>query len=187
MNARKITVAFLGALVLLLAGASTQSAAQVSVDIHVGPPPVYRIPAPPPVVVIPGTYVYAVPDIGVDILFYQGYWYRPHEGHWFRARSYNGPWVYAAPRFVPPAIIELPPDYRRVPPGYRRIPYGQFKKNWTGWERDRYWDRDREWRESRHGGPGERGKEFREERREGHEERGGGEGRGRGHEEHGHR
>jgi hypothetical protein len=185
MNARKVTIVFWGVLLLLLSGVSTQSTAQVSVDVHIGPPPVYRIPAPPPVVVIPGTYVYAVPDIAVDILFYQGYWYRPHGGHWFRAGSYNGPWTYMESHWVPRPIIELPPDYRRVPPGYRRIPYGQFKRSWAGWQRDRYWDRDREWREGGRGRPEERGREFREERREGHEERGGGEGHGRGPEGHG--
>ncbi len=185
MNARKVAVILWAALFLLPAGALTRSEAQVSVDIHIGPPPPYRIAAPPPVVVIPGTYVYEVPDIDVDILFYGGYWYRPHEGRWFRARSYNGPWVYVANPRVPPAIIELPPDYRRLPPGYRRIPYGQFKKSWAGWERDRYWDRDPGWREGRHGGPEERGREFHGEGPGGHEGRGPGEGHGRGHEEHG--
>jgi hypothetical protein len=185
MNERRSTVVLVGTVCMLLALAGTESAAQVSVDIHIGPPPVYRIPAPPPVVVIPGTYVYAVPDAAVDILFYHDYWYRPHEGHWFRARSYNGPWVYLAPPRIPRAIIELPPDYRRVPPGHRRIPYGQFKKNWAGWERNRHWDRDREWSEGRHGGPDGRGREFREERSEGREGRGGGEGHRPGREEQG--
>jgi len=187
MNAKRITLIFSAALLLLLAGALVRSEAQVSVDIHIGPPPVYRIPAPPPMIVIPGTYVYAVPDIGVDILFYQGYWYRPYEGRWFRATSYNGPWAYLEPHWVPRAIIELPPDFRRVPPGYRHIPYGQFRRNWAGWQQERYWDRDRQWREARHGGPEGRGREFREERHEGREGRGPGEERGRGREEHGHR
>ena len=131
---------------LFAPGGTKEATAAVGININIGPPPRYVIPAPPPVVVIPGTYVYAVPDIDVDILFYQGYWYRPHQGYWFRARSYNGPWVYLAPPQVPRVLIELPPDYRRPPPGYRRIPYGQFKKNWGAWDRQRYWDRDKEWR-----------------------------------------
>jgi hypothetical protein len=48
----------------------TPSNAQVSVDIHIGPPPQYAIPSPPQVIAIPGTYVYLVPSIAVDILFY---------------------------------------------------------------------------------------------------------------------
>ncbi len=134
-------------------------AAAVSLDIHIGPPPVYRFAAPPRVVVIPGTYVYTVPDVDVDILFFSGYWYRPYEGHWFRARSYNGPWAYCPDPRVPRALLSLPPDYHHVPPGYRRIPHRDFKRNWGRWERERHWDNDRDWRQGWHGGPGERHEE----------------------------
>jgi hypothetical protein len=134
--------------------------AQVSVNIHIGPPPSYRIAAPPPVIVIPGTYVYVVPDIGTDIFFYDGFWYRLYDGHWFNGRSYNGPWAYMPDPRVPRALMELPPDYRRVPPGWRRIPYGQFKKNWAGWEQNRYWDKDQGWREGWHGKPEEKRDRF---------------------------
>jgi hypothetical protein len=179
-------LAILLGMLFSLAG-TRQAAAQVQVNVNIGPPPRYVIPAPPPVIVIPGTYVYAVPDIEVDILFYQGYWYRPHQGYWFRSRSYNGPWVYLAAPQVPRVLIELPPDYRRPPPGYRRIPYGQFKKNRVAWDRQRYWERDREWREGWHRGPEGRGGDV----REGHHEKpehgkpeghGGHEGHGGGHE-----
>jgi len=107
------------------------------------PPPAYVIQTPPQVVLIPGTYVYFVPNIGMDILFYHGYWYRPHAGRWYRASAYNGPWVYIVPRMVPAAIIGLPPDYRRIPPGYVPIPYVELRVNWRRWERDRYWDHHR--------------------------------------------
>ena len=63
-----------------LAG-STASYAEVSVIVQIGPPPAYVLPGPPQVIAIPGTYVYLVPGIAVEILFYQGYWYRPYEGH----------------------------------------------------------------------------------------------------------
>jgi hypothetical protein len=34
-----------------------------------------------------------------------------------------------------------------VPPGHHHIPYGQFKKNWKRWEKDKYWEKHggREW------------------------------------------
>ena len=168
---------------LFFLGGTRQAAAEVQVNINIGPPPRYVVPAPPPVVVIPGTYVYLVPDIAVDILFYNGYWYRPHQGYWFRSRSYNGPWAYLAPPQVPRVLIELPPDYRRVPPGYHRTPYGQLKKNYGRWERERYWEKDREWREGWHRGPEGRGEE-RGGGHEGHEGQGHGghEGHGGGHE-----
>lgn len=108
-------------------------------------PPAYVIQTAPPVVPIPGTYVYFVPDIGADILFYHGFWYRPYAGRWFRATTYNGPWVYIVPRMVPHVLRGLPPDYRRgIPPGYRPIPYQELQGNWRRWERERYWDHHQE-------------------------------------------
>ncbi len=178
MESLKCGLLFAGLLCVPLIVLPLPGAAQVSVDIHIGPPPPYRIAAPPPMVVIPGTYVYMVPGIGVDVFFYSGYWYRPYEGRWFSARSYNGPWVYCPDPRVPRALLDLPPDYRRIPPGHRRIPYGQFKKNWAAWERDRYWDRDRESHDRGYGRPEER----RDERQDWRGEEHGREGeRGHGH------
>jgi len=183
MRGNESRVFLIGALLLFGVWIPAASDAQVSVDIHIGPPPPYSIPASPPVVVIPGTYVYMIPDITAEIFFYGGFWYRPYEGHWFRAHSYNGPWLNLPPERVPPPLLRLPPDYRRVPPGYRRIPYGQMKKNWAGWERQQYWARDRQWREGWHGKPEERGMGHGEERHGGGEGRGGEE-HGGGHHQH---
>ncbi len=149
-------VVFLG--MCLSFGGIKASVAGVQVELNFGLPAVV-IHTPPPVVVIPGTYVYMVPDIGISILFYQGYWYRPYEGRWFRADSYNGPWVYIEPYRVPAALVELPPDYWRLPPGFHRIPYAEFRGNWERWEHERHWDRDRDWRAGVHGRPEGRGHE----------------------------
>ncbi|HUL22269.1 MAG TPA: hypothetical protein VLZ10_12485 [Thermodesulfobacteriota bacterium] len=119
-------------------------------------------------VVVPRTYVYFAPGVDVDIFFYQGYWYRPHQGYWYRSKSYNGKWVYVTPNKVPRAVINVPPGFRHVPPGYRHIPYGDVRKNWKTWERDKYWEK--------HGGREWHGEESREPDRHGHDK---GEGRGR--------
>ncbi len=121
--------------------------AGVQGEVNIARPPSYPFSGPPEVAVIPGTYVYFVPGINVDILFYHGYWYRPFGGRWYWAQFYNGPWVYLAPARVPRVLLELPPGYRRLPPGYHRIPYAHLHANWERWERERYWHRDREWRE----------------------------------------
>jgi hypothetical protein len=131
------------------------------------PLPPLILPAPPLVVVIPGSYVYFSPDLDADLFFYHGYWYRPYERRWYRGSHYNGPWGFVSPNRVPRVLINLPHDYRRVPPGHERIPHGQLKKNWRTWEREKHWDKREE-----------RGKE--QGRGEG-KERGEHQGRGRGH------
>ena len=104
-----------------------------------GPPP-YAFTAAPEVVPVTGMPVYFVPNIGVDILFYHGFWYRPYGGYWYRAASYNGPWVYLASRSVPHVLVTLPPGYRRLPPGYHPIPHAELERNWRQWEKDRHWE-----------------------------------------------
>ena len=74
---RKSCLLVIGALLLVLTGSATQSEAEVNVNIGVNLPAI-RFAAPPEVVVIPGTYVYMVPDIDVDVLFFQVYWLRPY-------------------------------------------------------------------------------------------------------------
>jgi len=133
MKISKTNCTVMGAILLILSGFSVQVQAQVEVNIGISvplPPPLV-IPAPPAVVLIPRTRVYLAPDIEADLLFYRGWWYRPHGGHWFRSRYYQGPWVFLHPTKLPRPLLSLPSDYRRIPPGQQKIPYGQLKKKWT--------------------------------------------------------
>ncbi len=177
---RRWIYALSASLALVAPGAPGIGFAGVSVNLNINIPlaPV-AVSQPPSMAVVPGTYVYFAPDVGVDLLFYQGYWYRPHRGQWYVSAEYNGKWSHIAVGNVPPALRQLPPDYRHMPPGHQRIPYGQVKQNWRTWERDRHWDRHErreERREVRH----ERRRNEREERRYERSGRGRGEGRGRG-------
>jgi hypothetical protein len=97
--------------------------------------------APPFLYVIPGTYAYYVADVDVDFFFYQGYWYRPHLGRWYRSTQYNGTWTYVATNRVPRVLREVPDTYRRVPPSSSRLPHNDVQRNWRNWERERYWDK----------------------------------------------
>lgn len=115
--------------------------ADVNINIGIGAPPPLVIPSPPSVYVIPRTYAYFVPDLEVDIIFYQGYWYRPHGGHWYMATHYNGPWNYVVISRVPRVLMELPPRFDRVLPEHPRIPYGQLKSYWKTWENEKHWDK----------------------------------------------
>jgi hypothetical protein len=125
----------IGALLLVSAVYAGQSeAAQVNL-------PAVRFAAPPSVVVIPGTYVYMVPDSDADVLFFQGYWWRPYEGRWYRSGSYNGRWSYIDSRRVPGGLRGLPQDYRqRISPGHDRIAHRDVQKNWKKWEKEKHWD-----------------------------------------------
>lgn len=129
---------------LCLACVTVPSAGQAQVNFSIGinvGPPGYVFHAPPPVVPIPRAYVYYVPDVAVDVFYYRGQWYRPYEGGWYSARHYNGPWVYVYPKKVPGALLALPSNYRHHQHvAYGPIPYGQVKKQWKHWERDRHWD-----------------------------------------------
>lgn len=133
------------------------------VDVHIGigigvPPPAVVVPAPPAVFLIPGSYVYFAPDVGLQLFFYSGYWYSLHNGYWFRSTYYNGPWYYLPPARVPVAFLHLPPDYYRIPHGQRLIPYGHLKKHWKEWDRKHYkeqkdWEKNlhKQWKEQDEG------------------------------------
>ncbi|MFZ2196971.1 MAG: hypothetical protein WAV13_04495 [Thermodesulfovibrionales bacterium] len=136
-------VLFIIAMVIIVSAILPQAGfAEVDVNIGINVSlPAFVFSAPPAVVFIPGTYVYAVPDVDIDIVFYHGYWYRPHMDYWYRSTSYNGPWKHIDKKVVPGVLFKLPPDYRKVPPGHQRIPYGQLKKNWKTWENEKHWDK----------------------------------------------
>jgi len=150
----------IGVLLLNLAGTPSQTQAEVNVNVggetgvqvHVGEAgvrvhlgntlPAIRFAAPPDLVVIPGTYVYMVPDIDPDILFFQGYWWRPIEGRWYRSRDYDGQWHYLEPGRIPDGLRTLPRDYRhRLSPGSDRIRHEEVQRNWNHWEKEKHWDR----------------------------------------------
>jgi hypothetical protein len=154
MNRRFLISFFVVPLLFIMAGISM---AGVSVNLNIGPPPVYTFSGPPELVVIPNTYVYFAPGADMDIVFYRGYWYRPYNGYWYRGSGYNGPWHHISRERVPRNVINLPPDYRSMYRDYPRIPHRYVHSNWNRWERERYWH-NRQWRHEQN--------DWREERRE---------------------
>jgi hypothetical protein len=148
MKARMLGFVVVAVVSLMLAGVTSPAHAGTRIGIGINLP-VFTFAAPPPVVVIPGTYAYFAPEADIDIVFYNGFWYRPYEGRWFRARGYNGPWGHIEGRRVPGVLRELPPDYRRTYRERPRIAYRDFHRNWRGWEKSRHWERDEGWRSGR--------------------------------------
>jgi hypothetical protein len=126
--------------------------AQVSLQINIGTPPPVVFNAPPEMIVLPGTYVYVVPDMEDDIFFYDGYWYRPWKEHWYRSSYYDRDWI---------LYKRTPLFYSHVPPGWRqhyrdhdwdghewayeRMPYNHVHKNWGQWKKEKHWEKERSW------------------------------------------
>jgi hypothetical protein len=139
---------------LLALAALFPGAAMAAVDVRVSIPlpPLIRFPAPPPVIVIPETYVYFVPDIQEEIFFYDGWWWRPWQGRWYRSRQYGSGWGYfkTVPSFYPRLHSGWRDDYRYQrwkgnPWNFQPIPYDQLQQNWGSWKKDRYWEKQHTW------------------------------------------
>jgi len=140
--ASKAAVSVLSILLFCAILVPVASMAGVNVNLNINAPlPPIMLPGQPPLLPIPGAYAYFAPDASVDIFFYHGYWYRPHEGRWYRSSDYNGPWRHLARERVPGAVVGIPHDYRSRPRAHQPVPYGEVKKNWGAWERDRHWDK----------------------------------------------
>jgi len=136
-----------GTAALLLNPGGQPARAQVSIHINIPLPPPLVLPAPPEVVVLPESEVYVVPDVREDLFFFDGWWWRPWQGRWYRSRSYDRGWAY---------YERVPVFYRGVPPGWRedyhahrwgggrwdyeRIHHDDLQRNWRSWHENRHWE-----------------------------------------------
>ncbi len=69
--------------------------AQVGISINIGLPPPIVFQEPPEVIVLPDTRgVYVVPDVDVELFFWNGFWWRLWEGRWYRSQYYDRGWGY---------------------------------------------------------------------------------------------
>ena len=112
-------------------------AADVNIGVNIGvpPPPVVVAPAPavvitppsisfvapPPLVVVPSTpTVQYIPTGAYNVFVYGGRYYSFHNGYWFQAGHYNGPWAQIRTEKVPAPVIGVPVTYYRVPPEHAK-------------------------------------------------------------------
>ena len=146
---RLLFVSMLSALVLV---SPLPTVAGVDVGVSISLPPLIVFASPPEMVVLPETYVYVVPDSDVDIFFYDGWWWRPWEGRWYRSRNYGSGWVHY--RRVPNFYSGIPSgwrnDYREhrwggQPWNHQRIPHQQVQRNWSTWKKDKHWEKQQTW------------------------------------------
>jgi hypothetical protein len=108
------------AAVLLSATCVSGAAADVTVNVNLGPPPpAVVVAAPPALVVVPGVpVVQYVPSLQVDLFVHDKRWYYPHGGYWYVGPSYRGPWTPIAFAKLPQPIVVVPVQYYKVPPGH---------------------------------------------------------------------
>jgi hypothetical protein len=126
-------------LALLALGLAAPAAAQVHVDIGI------HLPAPPPLVVVPGvaTVQYA-PSAPGNVFFYGNQYWIYGNGGWHVSRRHEGPWILVAPQFVPRPVLLVPVRYYHVPPGHwkqwQREAPPQWGHEWGhGWADKRGW------------------------------------------------
>ena len=107
-----------------LLGAMPAQADSLSICINIGspPPPPPPLPmvftAPPKLVVVPGSQVHYAPGLSVNYFAYGGRHFTYHDGSWFVAVRYGGPWTYVAVEKVPKAVLAVPVAYYKIPPGH---------------------------------------------------------------------
>ena len=131
------------------------SMARVDVRMNVPLPPPIPFIAPPHVVVLPGTDVYAVPDVEEEIFFRQGWWWRHWDNRWYRSKTHDRGWVYY--QGYPAWHKGIPHDWRdnhrnRMwngrPWNHHPVNHGDLDRHWRGghWRSDHGWEHP--------GGPG---------------------------------
>lgn len=130
---------------------STRAEVNVSIGFALPAPVVFD--APPEMIVLPDTNnVYVAPDSDFDLFFWNGWWWRPWEGRWYRSHSYNRGWTYY--RKVPSFYYDVDPDWRgyyrdRNWSGnrweYERIPNKRLHNNWKKWQTNHYWQKNKTW------------------------------------------
>ncbi len=123
----------------------------ISIGFPLPPPIVFE--APPSVIVMPDTSgVYVVPDVEFDLFFWNGWWWRPWEGGWYRSHYYNRGWRYY--NNVPSFYYDVDPGWRGYyrdrnwyghPWDYQMIPQPRLQRNWKSWDSNRYWERQGTW------------------------------------------
>ena len=139
-------------LLALICALSLPAAARADVNISIGLPPPIVFSSPPEMIVLPDTYVYVVPDVEAEIFFYDGWWWRPWEGRWYRSAYYDRDWGYY--NNVPSFYFDVDPGWRGYYRdrnwyghrwNYERISNRHVHQNWKSWQNKRHWERQGSW------------------------------------------
>ena len=88
------------------------AAVRVNANINTRTPTIY-FDTQPDVVVIPNTRVYYYQAPEYDVYRYGRTWYVNRDGYWYRASSYQGPFVRVSSGSLPRSVVVVPNEYRR--------------------------------------------------------------------------
>jgi hypothetical protein len=147
----------LGLVLATVIAAPAVAGADVSVNVNIGPPPMYVVPPAPALVVVPGTPVYYAPAFAFNFFSYGGRYYTFHNGHWYHRHPYGKSWIFVPPTAVPGPVLGVPVGYYKIPPGHwgrGGPPPGHWKR---GGPPPGHWERGGP-PPGHHGGGGKRGK-----------------------------
>jgi hypothetical protein len=117
------------------------------------PPATSEYSEAPDVIPLPETdNVYVVSDLDIDVFFWNGWWWRPWQGGWYRSRYYSKGWGHYGG--IPTFYYDVDPGWRVYyrdrkwygnPWHYERIDYQHLHQNWQRWHDDRHWERQKTW------------------------------------------
>ena len=133
MRRGALAIALLAVAALCAAGPQSGASKRAGVTIRVGDPypgTALEFPEEPAVSLVPDTKVYYVRDRECDLYRYGLYWYFLEDSLWFRARSWQGPFLHLQSSSVPRSVRTVPLNYRRHWPGPppRALVQGDYRK-----------------------------------------------------------
>jgi hypothetical protein len=133
MRRAALAIALLAVAALCAAGPQSGAAKRGGVTIRVGDPypgAALDFQEEPAVSLVPSTKVYYVRDRECDLYRYGLYWYFLEDSLWFRARTWQGPFLHLQSASVPRSVRTVPLNYRRHWPGPapRALVQGDYRK-----------------------------------------------------------
>ncbi|HEY6221294.1 MAG TPA: hypothetical protein VIX13_02045 [Candidatus Eisenbacteria bacterium] len=133
MRRGALGIALFAVAALCAVAPQSESAKRAGVTIRVGDPypgAALDFQEEPAVSLVPATKVYYVRDRECDLYRYGLYWYFLEDSLWFRARSWQGPFLHLQSTSVPRSVRTVPLNYRRHWPGPqpRALVQGDYKK-----------------------------------------------------------
>jgi hypothetical protein len=124
---RIILIASLSILALSAVIIAPPASAQIRINANLGTGQVW-FDTEPNMTLVPGTQVYYAPYGNYEVYRYHNRWFANREGTWYRASSYDGPYVPVDYDRVPPQVVAVPMEYRQ-----------QYNQGWQYDNSRSYW------------------------------------------------